>query len=65
MFFCDYIVSRDIEWLVIFFVVLNNVIIEKKVVVWFVVSGCIFNVGEDFLECIECGKIIIFVKGKF
>lgn len=62
---CDYTVSRDIERLATFSAVSNNVIIEKKAAAWLAASGCIFNAGEDFLECTECGKITTFAKGKF
>lgn len=64
MFLCVYIDSKGIEWLVIFFVLLNYVVIKRIFVVWFVFFGCIFNVEENFVECIECGKIIVLVKGK-
>lgn len=62
---CDYTVSRDIERLATFSAVSNNVIIEKKAAALLAASGCIFNAGEDFLECTECGKITTLAKGKF
>lgn len=59
---CDYIRCSFFGWLLMFLIMVVDDV-YKILVVWFVGSGCVFNFENVYLDCIGCGKIIMFVEG--